>query len=257
MASKMENNQGAKITLYWLNKSRSQRILWLLEELNVDYEVKVYKRDKDMRAPPELKEIHPLGKSPVVIVEVPGEKAIVLAESGLITEYLIDHFGPQLAPKRYPEGKDGKVGCETEAWLRYRYYLHFAEGSLMPPMLICLIAGMIKKAPVPFFLKFVINGVAGKIEGFALPEVQKLHELLESQLASAPDGGPFICGKNLTGADIILSFPLEAGRTRTGLTKEKYPKLSAYIDMLQETDGYKRGVQKIIEIDGSYDGMAM
>ena len=130
-----------KITLYWLNKSRSQRIVWLLEELKIPYEIKIYKRDQEMRAPPELKEVHPLGKSPVVTVEAPGERRIVLPESGLITEYLIDHFAPQLCPERYPEGNEGKAGAETEAWLRYRYYLHFAEGSLMPPLLITLVSG--------------------------------------------------------------------------------------------------------------------
>lgn len=116
---------------------------------------------------------------------------------------------------------------------------------------------VIRKAPVPFFLKFVTNGVADKISGFAMLEVGKLFGLLESQLASAPDGGPFICGKELTGADMILSFPLDAGRSRTGLTKEKYPKLFAYTDMLLETPGFKKSVQKIIEIDGAYDGQAL
>jgi glutathione S-transferase len=107
-----------------LNNSRGQRIVWALEELKLDYEIKVYKRDKDMRAPPELKEVHPLGKSPVITIETPGlAKPLVLAESGPIVEYLYEHFGPEQIPQRYPAGKDGVVGGETEAWMQYRVSL--------------------------------------------------------------------------------------------------------------------------------------
>lgn len=122
-----------------LEKSRAQRILWLLEELKVDYELKTYKR-QNMFAPSELKEVHPLGKSPLISVETEAtSKPLVLAESGLITEYLAENFGPWLVPKKYQEGKDGQAGGETEGWLRYRYYMHYAEGSLMPMLLIALL----------------------------------------------------------------------------------------------------------------------
>lgn len=120
-----------------MEQSRAQRIVWLLEECKIDYEIKTYKRF-EKRADPELKKIHPLGKSPVISIEAPGAQQIVLAESGLITEYLSEHFAPHLIPKRYAEGKDG-VGQETESWLRYRYYMHYAEGSLMPPLVMKLI----------------------------------------------------------------------------------------------------------------------
>jgi glutathione S-transferase len=106
--------------------------LWLLEELNLKYELKTYKRINQL-APPELKEIHPLGKSPILTIQPEtASEPLVLAESGLITEYLIGHYGNWLAPKQYSEGKEGQVGGETEEWMRYRYYLHSAEGSLMP-----------------------------------------------------------------------------------------------------------------------------
>ena len=122
-----------------LEKSRSQRILWLLEELKVEYELKTYKR-KNMLAPPELKQIHPLGKSPIISVQAEGmSEPLVLAESGLIIEYIIDHFGPHLAPKRYKEGKEGQVGGETEEWIRYRYFMYYGEGSLMPYLVILLL----------------------------------------------------------------------------------------------------------------------
>lgn len=85
-----------------------------------------------MLAPKELKDVHPLGKFPIISIEAEGmSEPLVLAESGVIVEYLVDHFGPQLAPKRYMEGKEGQIGGESEAWLRYRYYMHYTEGSIM------------------------------------------------------------------------------------------------------------------------------
>lgn len=128
-----------KLTFVRLAQSRAQRILWLLEELKVDYVLKTYKR-KGALAPPELKKIHPLGKSPLLTVEVEGAPApLILAESANIIEYLVDHYGNRLVPKRYPDGKDGQIGGETEEWLRYRYYMHYAEGTLMPYLIIKLL----------------------------------------------------------------------------------------------------------------------
>jgi len=116
-----------------LTQSRSHRILWLLEELKLDYDLKVYKRGSDMLAPAELKQVHPLGKSPVINVQIPGvEEPMVIAESGAIVEYLTEYFGKWMIPARYLEGKDGQIGCETESWLRYRHLMHYAEGSIMP-----------------------------------------------------------------------------------------------------------------------------
>ncbi len=103
-----------------------------MEELNLEYDLKLYLRTKDMLAPPELKEVHPLGKSPVLEIQTPDmAKPVVLAESGAIVEYLTDHFGPSLAPKKFVEGKEGQIGGESESWLRYRYYMHYTEGTLM------------------------------------------------------------------------------------------------------------------------------
>ncbi|KAL2074767.1 hypothetical protein VTL71DRAFT_8546 [Oculimacula yallundae] len=248
----------AKVTLYWLEQSRSQRILWLLEELKVPYELKIFHRDpKTHFAPPELKNVHALGKSPVISVLAPGATApVVIAESGFITEYLLENFseGTTLLPKRYKEGQEGKVGCETEAWMRYKFYMHYAEGSLMTFMLVALVAGQIKDSPVPFFIKPVTSGVAGKIQsGFLEPNFVTHFKFLEEQLASSPNGGKYLCGNELTGADILLSFPLLAGRSRTGLTKEKYPKLYSYIDMLEAEPGYQKSVAKIIEIEGKFE----
>jgi glutathione S-transferase len=115
-----------------LEQSRSQRVLWLLEELKVPYELEIFHRDKKTHfAPPELKKVHALGKSPVISVTVPGSsEPVVIAESAFIIEYLLDHFsnGSTLLPKRWKEGKENKVGGETEEWLRFRYFMHYAEG---------------------------------------------------------------------------------------------------------------------------------
>jgi glutathione S-transferase len=127
-----------------LEQSRSQRILWLLEELKLPYELEIFHRNKQtMLAGPELKKVHALGKSPVISVAAPGStEPIIIAESGFIVEYLLDHFGQNstLAPKRWKEGQEGKIGGETEQWMRFKYYLHYAEGTIMPFMLIKLIA---------------------------------------------------------------------------------------------------------------------
>lgn len=144
-----------------MEQSRSQRVLWLLEALNVQYDLKIFHRNPRTRlAPPELKEIHPLGKSPVISV-LPAnagseDKPTVIAESANITEYLLEHFGGEasgLLPKRWKEGKEGQVGGETEEWLRYRYFMHYAEGSLMTLIMVVVVnAGM----HLDFFVLFSV-----------------------------------------------------------------------------------------------------
>ncbi|KAL2432594.1 hypothetical protein ABEF95_013860 [Exophiala dermatitidis] len=243
-----------KITLHWLEVSRSHRILWLLEELGLPYDLKTYKRTKEGLAPPELNKVHPLGKSPVIEIQVRGnEKPIVLAESAAICEYLCDYYGTHLVPKRYREGKEGQIGGESESWLRYRMLMHYAEGSLMPLMLMSLMVQRIRNSPVPFFIKPITNGVASKIESAFLQRNFKTHyDFLEGQLSTSPDGGSFLCGSDLSAADIMLSFPLEAGRGRSGFSREQYPKIWAYVDRIHEREAYKRSVQKIIELEGEF-----
>ncbi|KAF7503763.1 hypothetical protein GJ744_003305 [Endocarpon pusillum] len=242
----------AKITLHWLESSRAHRILWLLEELQVPYELKTYKRQKSMQADPKLKEVHPLGKSPVIEIESPAtSKPLVLAESGAIVEYLTDHCGKWLIPKRYQEGKEGQIGGETESWLRHRFYMHYAEGSLMPLLVIELLVRNIKNAPVPFFIRPITNGIANKIETSFLEKEFELHyQFLEDQLANSPDGGEYLCGNEITGADIMTSFPIEAGNSRSDIKQEQFPKAFAYVERLYQREAYKRATEKIIEIEG-------
>ncbi|KAK3696514.1 bifunctional glutathione transferase/peroxidase [Vermiconidia calcicola] len=240
----------AKVTLYWLEQSRSQRIVWLLEECKgIDYTIKTHKRGKDMLAPKELKDVHPLGKSPVIKVESPTSEPLVLAESGAIVEYLCDHFATHLVPKRYKDGKDGEVGGETEQWLRYRFYMHYAEGSLMTMLIIALIMDQIKTAPVWFFIKPITQGIASRVENMFLTKNFKTNfGFLESQIQSSPDDGAYLCGKDITAADILMSFPLIAGKGK--IDRNAYPKLAGYTKMLEENEVYQRSIKKAEEASG-------
>ena len=237
----------------------------------MEYELKTYKR-KDMLAPEELKKIHPLGKSPIISVQTEGmSKPLVLAESGLIIEYVTDHFGPQLAPKRYMEGKENQVGGESEEWIRYRYYLHYAEGSLMPYLVVALLMScefslllqymlaLIRlvidiQTKSPFFIKPISNAIVNNINSMFLePNFRTTFDFLESQIASSPNGGDYLCGTELTGADIMMSFPLAAAKGRAGFSKKKHPKLWAYAERLESKEAYKKAIQKIVDVEGSYD----
>src|SRR3984957_3003243 len=181
------------IVVHHLNNSRSQRVLWLLEELELEYEVKRYERDrKTMLAPPELKAVHPLGKSPVV---TDGDRT--LAESGAIVEYLVErHGGGRLVP---PPG--------TAERLRYTYWLHYAEGSAMPPLLLKLIFDRIETSPMPFFVKPIARGISAKVKGsFIEPQITQHLDYLEGELGK----NSWFAGNEFSAADIQMSFPLEA-----------------------------------------------
>ena len=157
------------ITVHHLENSRSQRVLWLLEELGLPYKIQHYKRDpKTSLAPPELRQVHPLGKSPVIT-----EDGHTIAESGAIIEYLVEHHGQgRLAP---PPGSDER--------LRYIYWLHFAEGSAMPPLLFTLVCDKVKSAPMPFFIKPIARAIAGKVmDGFVKPNLKSQLDFMEAEL---------------------------------------------------------------------------
>ncbi|KAL2260464.1 hypothetical protein VTK26DRAFT_5509 [Humicola hyalothermophila] len=256
-----------KLKLYWLNNSRAQRIVWLLEELGLPYEVEIFHRNKDMFAPSELRKVHPLGKSPMVKVTIPQtsqpatQKELVLAESGLIAQYLADHFGPALLPKRYRDGQEGQPGGETEEWMRCQYFLHYAEGSLHPPLLVQLILMILKGPKIPFVIRPITSFVVDKMfENFVAPQMALHLGFVESQLATAPGKGGYLCGDRLTVADILMSYPLLEARDRayqleTGKTterkkwSERYPKLWDYLKRLEEEPGFKRAEVKITELE--------
>ncbi len=214
------------VTVHHLQNSRSTRVLWLLEELGVEYELKEYKRDpRSMRAPPELKAIHPLGKSPVV--EIDG---VVLAESGAIMELLVLQLG------------DGRLRPEpgTQAHRRYLFFLHFAEGSMMTPLLVSLLTSQVRKAKVPFFVKPVARAIAEKIDdNYTRPELGRLLPFLEDELRERP----FFAGDELTAADIQMSYPLEAAMARGGLDA-RFPSVQAHLERTRARAAYQRAIAR-------------
>ncbi|QKX61558.1 uncharacterized protein TRUGW13939_08710 [Talaromyces rugulosus] len=255
------SNSDIKVTLYWLSQSRAQSILWVLEALSVPYQLKTFKRGPDMLAPKELKDIHPLGKSPVISVERPEfSKPLILAESGAIVEYLLDHFGGEekgLVPRRYASEEDKTKGIETEEWLRYRFYMHYIEGSLMPQLVTALIIDGVRQFPVPFFVKPITGIVANRIQASWLDKQFAVHfPFLEGQLKTVPGttetqkGG--ICGPTFNAADILMSFPVIAATNRGIYSKTDCPELVAYADRLEKDAGYQKAVKKIEEVEGQF-----
>tara|TARA_R110002111_G_scaffold69322_5_gene112206 strand:- start:1707 stop:2378 length:672 start_codon:yes stop_codon:yes gene_type:complete len=214
------------IVVHHLNNSRSQRILWLLEELGLEYEVKRYERDPEtMQAPAALRAIHPLGKSPVI---TDGE--LTLAESGAIVEYLVDTYGEgRLAP-----------ATGTAERLRFNYWLHYAEGSAMTPLLLKLVFNRVESAPMPFFAKPFAKGIAGKVKGnFIEPQIIQHLNYMNSELAAT---GWFV-GDDFSAADVQLSFPLEAAAARGGLD-QKWPNLIAFLQRIHARPAYKKALER-------------
>ncbi|PKM04703.1 MAG: glutathione S-transferase [Gammaproteobacteria bacterium HGW-Gammaproteobacteria-6] len=214
------------ITVHHLNNSRSQRILWLLEELGLDYQVKRYERDpQTMLAPPELKAIHPLGKSPVI---TDGE--LVVAESGAIVEYLVETYGHgRLAP-----------AAGTPERLKYRYWLHYSEGSAMLPLLMKLVFNRVETAPMPFFAKPFARGIAKQVKSnFIEPQIKQHLDYMEQELAATG----WFAGDEISAADIQLSFPLEAAAARGGLD-DKWPNLMSFLVRIHAREGYKRALER-------------
>ncbi|PYH87814.1 glutathione S-transferase [Aspergillus ellipticus CBS 707.79] len=251
----MNANRGAKIVLNWLERSRAQRIMWLMEELNLTYTIKPFKRQPNGTAAPELKQIHPLGKSPIISILPPGEpEPMILAESGPIIEYFLDHFGGGergLIPGRYVAGKEGMLGGETQSWMRYRYFMHYAEGSLMSPVQVWLIMNAVKNAPVPFFVKPITGLITGKVSKEFLDQELRTHfTFLENQLETAPGDGLFLCGEDLTAADIQMSIPVIAALNLGIVDGKEYPRLVGYKGRLEATGAYRRAAEKIEALEG-------
>jgi glutathione S-transferase len=213
------------ITVHHLDNSRSQRILWMLEELGLEYTLKEWKRNPEtMRAPPELKDVHPLGKAPVVQI---GET--VFAESGAILETLVARYDTD--GRFVPESQEGQE--------ELRFWMHYAEGSLMPPLLVKLIVGRLKGDQVPFFVRPVAKGIADKIDGaYTDPEITKHFAFIEAHLASRE----WFAGGQFTAADVQMSFPLEAGGQRAGIPMG--PSTRAFLDRIQKRPAYQRALKK-------------
>ena len=199
------------IVVHHLENSRSQRILWLLEELGLDYHVRRYERDpKTMFAPPELARVHPLGKSPVI-----EDQGRVIAETGAIVEYLVEKMEGRLGPP-----------ANREAVLRYRHFLHYAEGSMMPPLLALLVVGRL--------------GVLGKPARAPVQKMLDKHlDWLETELA----GRDWFAGDEFTAADIMMSYPLEASRHRGGLDESR-PNLIDWLERIHARPAFAEALKK-------------
>ena len=213
------------IVVHHLNNSRSQRVLWLLEELGVAYEIVCYQRDPEtLLAPESLRRVHPLGKSPVVT-----DGDLVLAESGAIVEYLADRYGEgRLAPRP-----------GTTARLRYTYWLHYAEGSAMPPLLLKLVFARVADAKAPFFVKPVAKLIANKVtRAFIAPQL-KLHlDYMEAELAK----NAWFVGAGFSAADIQMSFPIEAAAAG-GLDASR-PRIGAWLERIHARPAYQRALER-------------
>jgi glutathione S-transferase len=205
------------IIVHHLNNSRSQRILWMLEELELPYELRFYQRDRQtMLAPPELKRVHPLGKSPILEdTDVSDRATVTLVETGAICEYLVDKC----------DGRLGAPAGRTDT-LRYRQFLHYAEGSVMPTL----------------FAKLVVSRVPliGKLAASKVQPMIDVHlDYIEQELA----GRPWFAGETLTAADIMMSFPLEAARGRAGLDESR-PATIAWLDRIHARPAYQAALAK-------------
>jgi len=214
------------ITVHHLNNSRSQRVLWLLEELGVSYEITKYERDpKTMLAPDALRQVHPLGKSPVLT-----EDGVTVAESGAIVEYLIERHGQgRLQPSA---GSDERR--------RYTYWLHFAEGSAMPPLLLKLIFDRIESAPMPFFARPIARRIAGQVKAMmVLPNLKRQLDFMEGELGRSP----WFAGAEFSAADIQMSFPIEAAAMRAGLDTSR-PRLIAWLERIHARPAYRRALER-------------
>ena len=214
------------ITVHHLNNSRSQRIIWLLEELGLEYDIKRYQRDAStMLAPPELRQVHPLGKSPVIT-----DGGLTIAESGAIIEYLVGRYGNgRLIP-----------AAATPERLRYTYWLHYAEGSLQPMLLMKLIFGRIEKGPMPFFARPIAKAISRKVnDAFISPNLERNFDYLEGELGRAA----WFAGEEFSAADIQMSFPLEAAVARGGLDSKR-PKLMAFLDRVHARPAYKKAIER-------------
>ncbi|MFT8644650.1 glutathione S-transferase [Gluconacetobacter sp.] len=213
------------IIVHHLENSRSQRVLWLLEELGVPYEIRFYKRDpRTMQAPPELRKIHPLGKSPIIT-----EGHVTLAESGAIIEYLLDeHDKGHLRP---PAG--------TPEYRSFIYWLHYAEGSAMPPLVMKLIFGMLPSR-VPFLLRPFASLIAKGVQTQLLdPEIKRHTAFWEESLTQTG----WFAGDSFSAADIQMSFPLEAASARTGAVRH-LPHVGAFLRRIHARPAWRRALER-------------
>jgi len=214
------------ITLHHLEDSRSQRVLWMLEELGCDYEIVRYARDPETRlAPPALKEVHPLGKSPVIV-----DGATTLAESATILEYLARECG----------GAAWAPGPGDAGYWQFSYWMHYAEGSLMPPLLLKLVFSKLREPPVPFLIRPISGRIADQVDrAFTDPQIATHFAHVDAHLA----GHAWFVGENITAADVQMSFPLEAALAGGRIGRADYPHVAMWVHKVQSRPAYQRALK--------------
>jgi glutathione S-transferase len=212
------------LTVHHLNNSRSQRVLWLLEELEAPYEIKYYRRNaKTQLAPPELRAIHPLGKSPVVT-----DEGATIAETGAILEYIVEKSGGRLRP-----------ASGTPERLRWTYWLHYAEGSLMTPLLMRLIFSLLP-ARSPALMRPFVRSIAARTQaGYVNPQLKNHFDFIEAELGRSA----WFAGDDFSAADVMMSFPLEAAGVRANAFAGR-PRIKAFVDKSQARPAYRRALEK-------------
>jgi glutathione S-transferase len=219
------------ITLHHLNSSRSQRVLWLLEELGVEYELRRYQRDPaTLKAPPSLQAVHFLGKAPTI-----SDGNQTLAESGAIVEYLVRRYGAGRLVPPY----------DTPEHVRYTHWIHYAEGSAMLPLVLRLMFRQMPHQPMPALARPVVRAMAKNvIDTFVQPQIERHLDYMDRELASSA----WFAGDAFTAADIQMSFPVEVAAMRGGIEKS-HPRLSSYLQRIHARPAYERALAK----GGPYD----
>ena len=218
----------SSVVVHHLENSRSQRVLWLLEELNVPYEMEMHRRHpKTLRAGADLKAIHPLGRAPIVVVD-----GVVLIESGAILETLLEQFDTEGSLSPDPHGEPHR---------RFRLFMHYAEGSLMPPLVVKLITSQLRGSNVPFFIRPIAGGIAAKIDSaYTNPEIDNHLTFLEGELSEQD----YLCGDEFSAADIQMSFPLQAAASRSARKFADRPRLAAYLKRITSRPAYRAAEAK-------------
>ena len=226
-SSSSPTRSGEPVVVHHLQDSRSQRILWLLEELGTPYVIQKYLRVKGL-APPELLQVHPLGKSPVIT-----DHGRTIAESGVIVDYLIQHYGPQLAAS----------STDEDERLAVAYWSQMAEGSLMGPLVITRVFSTIK-TDAPWYVRPIVQRISDAVDSnYLTPTLTSLFNFIEAQLQQQKaNGSDFFVTHHLTSADIMLLFPLEAAVSRAPKTMGEATK--AWVHRMHQRDAYKRGLEK-------------
>ncbi|SCU79028.1 LAFA_0B00276g1_1 [Lachancea sp. 'fantastica'] len=229
------------IRVHWLNESRAFRVLWLLDHLKLDYEIVPYKRTEGFRAPDELKKVHPLGRAPIVTIEdKTTKKTKTLAESGFIFHQILQNFDKSnILNNPNPDAAD-----------QIEYYLYYAEGSLQPPLMIEFLLSMVNKAPIPFPLSYLAGKVSNKIsEKYSRGEVKNQMDFVEGEISK--NNGYLVDGR-LSGADILLSFPLQIAFQRGFAQAEHYPNIDKWLKKITAEESYAIAKQRAAEYGGKF-----